>query len=104
MNPAAKTGSKQNSPSPPLTSVPPRHDVRGASVHDPIVQSWVQTDERLAPVPHVMQMWPDEQGWPQAGENVVQRPAAQLTARVAAPTKDPSSAMVAGRLKVFIVG
>jgi hypothetical protein len=44
MNPAAKTGSKQNSPSPPLTSVPPRHDVRGASVHDPIEQSWLQTD------------------------------------------------------------
>jgi len=61
MNPAAKTGSKQKSPSPPLTEVPPRHEVRGASVHGPIEQSWLQTDA-LAPVPQVMQTWPHGQG------------------------------------------
>ena len=62
MNPDANIGSKQNSPSPPLTEVPPRHEVRGASVHDAIEQTWLQTDLAFAPVPQVMQTWSDEQG------------------------------------------
>jgi hypothetical protein len=103
MNPPAKRGSKQNSPSPPLREAPPRHEVRGASVHEPIEQSWLQTDAALAPVPQVMQTWLDAQGWPHAGENVVQRPAWQVTACADASTKDPSSAVIPGTLKLCIV-
>ena len=64
MNPDPNFGSKQKSPSPPLVEVPPRHEVRGASVHELATQSWLQTDV----APHVMQMWPAAQGCMQAAE------------------------------------
>ena len=72
-------------------------------MHEPIAQSWLQTDLALAPLPQVMQTWPQAQGWPHAGENVMQMPAWQVTARAIASTKDPSSAVVPGRLKLCIV-
>jgi hypothetical protein len=69
-------------------------------VQGPIEQSWLQTELAVAPLPHVMQTWPHGQAWPQAGEKVVQLPAWQVTARAEPSTKDPSSAVIAGRLKL----